>query len=263
MGSENTTLFLGASTYDGKPIAVQAMSVGRASDNEKTGDMIQHMITSTEKPPVDKDAAVSACGGCPFLEKGICYVNKAWLRKAWNRIQDTILDLSEFRRLRRVKRQPHRIGSEGDPCAVPLAFWRDFFKTVRPKGWTSYVHGWKSRKMHTTGEMATACDPGFAAFSMASCDTVEERKEAKALGYRTARVAIEGEALLDGEIICPAIKTDGRIQCADCLLCDGDAMGRASFSPYFKGKNRPDIVFPVHGGAGQQAKFANLVEAVG
>ena len=40
-------------------------------------------------------------------------------------------------------------------------------------------------------------------------------------------------------------------------------MGKASFSPYFKGKNRPDIVFPVHGGAGQQAKFANLVEALG
>ena len=260
---KNTTLFLGPSLYDGKRIAVQAMSVNRASENEKTGDMVQHMITSTEAPPVDKDQAVSACGGCALLASGICYVNKSWLRKAWERVEKTTANLRDFAKVRRVKRRPHRIGSEGDPCAAPLSFWREFFKTVRPKGWTSYVHGWKARKMHTTGDMAPACDTGFSAFSMASCDTVEERKEAKALGYRTARVAIEGEPLQKGEIICPAIKTDGRIQCAECLLCDGNASWiKSSFSPYFRGRVRPDIVFPAHGGAGQPDKFKNLVAAL-
>ena len=260
-----TTIYRGASAYNGEEVAVQAQSTRRAANNEKTGDMVQLAIWATGGIPADKDAQRAACGGCALLESGVCYVVKMRLRASWERISDVLLSLEDFRTIRRVKRRAIRIGSDGDPGAVPASWWGRFFATVRPRnGWTGYTHGWVPRTM-STGEVAPACDASMARWFMASCDTVEEREAAKALGYRTARVSQDGEPLQAGEILCPAISTNGRIQCADCLLCDGTADGRASASPYFrKGapEARPDIVFPAHGGAAQDRKFADLVAAM-
>ena len=261
----DTTLHRGPSYYNGEEIAVQAQCTHRPAKNDKTGDMVALAIWGTGGIPADKDAQRAACGGCALLESGVCYVVKMRLRASWDRIAATILSLADFRRIRRVTRRPIRIGSDGDPAAVPAAWWRTFFAEVRPhrRGWTGYTHGWKARPM-ITGEVAPACDPVMSRWFMASCDTAEERTAAKALGYRTARVSVDG-ILLPGEIECPAIKTKGRIQCDVCLLCNGLGDGESSASPYF-GKlateDHPDIVFPVHGGAGQAEKFANLVEAL-
>jgi len=272
MGKQSRTLYRGPSVYTGAEVAVQAQCTDRSMDNRKVGDMVGIAIWATGGHPADAVAQRAACGGCALLESGVCYVVKARLGASWRLIQATLMSLADFARLRRVRHRPIRFGTDGDPGAVPVAWWERFFATVRPRnGWTGFVHGWKARIMGD-GVQAPACDASLARWFMASCDTVEERAEAKDLGYRTARIAEPGAPLLEGEILCPAIKTDGRIRCEDCLLCDGNADGgrwhrkRKRPGPYFRHvplTERPDVVFYVHGGAGQDRKYANLVKALG
>ena len=262
----SNTLFRGPSVYNGAEVAVQAQCTHRPMNNRKVGDMIGIAIWATGGHPADAEAQVAACGGCALLKSGVCYVVKARLGDSWRLIQTALLSLFEFARLRRVRHRPIRFGTDGDPGAVPFAFWARFFEIVRPRrGWTGFLHGWKARTMGG-GKVAPACDPRMSEWFMASCDTVGERVAAKALGYRTARIAPDGALLLPGEILCPAIKTKGRIRCEDCLLCDGSGGGRRSPSPYWRklpSAQKPDVLFYVHGGAGQATKFLDLVKALG
>jgi hypothetical protein len=82
-----------------------------------------------------------------------------------------------------------RLGAYGDPAAVPARIWEA--ATARAAFWTGYTHQWR------------ICDPIFARWCMASCETKVEREEARALGYRTFRTTwtnawadrLEGENL--------------------------------------------------------------------
>ncbi len=57
---------------------------------------------------------------------------------------------------------------------------------------------------------------------MASVDSIGEQIEAQAQGWRTFRVRKDSDALLDGEVQCPASKWGGmKTNCADCKLCAG------------------------------------------
>src|SRR5262249_1361066 len=48
------------------------------------------------------------------------------------------------------------------------------------------------------------CDPGYARYCMASCETVADRRLATHLGYRTFRVRLPEQPLDEGGFVCPA-----------------------------------------------------------
>ena len=117
-----------------------------------------------------------------------------------------------------------RLGSYGDPTAVPYGVWVALL--AHCAGHTGYTHQWRSF-------------PEFATWCMASCDTSEEKSHAKALGFRTFRVApAEGWTLEGRESLCPASAEAGKkTNCQACHACGGT-----------QSKARVDIMIPAHGG---------------
>ena len=216
------TVWQGISQIDGvTPIVVIATfgKAGKASANEKTGDMIQTFILRADMEPWEaiqtgQDEAI--CGVCPHRGKasggtGACYVRvyqaplSTW--RSWDRGNAEAFDLERFRG-RKV-----RIGSYGDPAAVPVAVWQEIVAVAAAT--TGYTHQWRK------------ADPAFAAFCMASTDSVAERREARLMGYRTFHVRALGTGKGKGEIVCPASAEAGkRTVCASCLQCGGTGNGR-------------------------------------
>ena len=76
--------------------------------------------------------------------------------------------------------------------------------------WVGYSHQWRH---------IAAAD--WAGMLMASVDNDDEYRDAKALGWRTFRVALD-EGKASTEARCPASKEMGqRTTCNACLLCSG------------------------------------------
>jgi hypothetical protein len=119
-----------------------------------------------------------------------------------------------------------RMGSYGDPAAVPVAIWQAMMARVAAK--TGYTHQWHTGRFD-----------GLQAFCMASCDTASEHTVAKALGWRTFRVRLADEPLMAREIVCPASKEAGaKTSCDACKACGGNTA-----------KARVDIAIMAHGAA--------------
>ncbi|MGI9141651.1 MAG: hypothetical protein ACR2IJ_00520 [Fluviibacter sp.] len=105
-----------------------------------------------------------------------------------------------------------RLGTYGDPAAVPLALWETLI--AKAEGWTGYSHLWRT------------ADRGWSRLVMASADSQMDAKEAWLRGYRTFRVG--AEPMKGREVNCPASKEAGeRTQCIACKLC----MGSTSKAP--------------------------------
>ena len=103
-----------------------------------------------------------------------------------------------------------RIGAYGDPAAVPLSVWENIL--TKAAGHTGYTHHWKT------------CEPGLSKWCMASVDSPEERLIAHAMGWRTYRIATDGDPRFRGEALCPASEELGRkLTCARCMACNGNA----------------------------------------
>lgn len=207
-------LYTGPSQLDGKPIVVIATT---SSKNSKTGGIVQTWIMRSDVEPhtalkTGQDASV--CGDCPHrpANGGACYV--------------TVFQapLSVYRAYHRGSYQPAqrgqfagqivRIGSYGDPAAVPLHVWEDY--THETAGRTGYTHQWR-----------TADATGLGLYAMASCDVPEERTEAQAAGWRTFRVRLDTDAVMPGEVVCPASEEGGhKVTCSQCKACNGNATGR-------------------------------------
>ena len=116
-----------------------------------------------------------------------------------------------------------RIGSYGDPAAIPLSVWTDLLS--QSAGSIGYTHQWRT------------CAPEYSALVMASVETPEGRAEAKARGYRTFRIRETEETKLPGEVVCPGSAEAGKkLTCGACMACDGRQTGR-----------RSDIVIIAHG----------------
>jgi hypothetical protein len=108
-----------------------------------------------------------------------------------------------------------RVGSYGDPAAVPLSVWDEVCGAAGD--WRGYTHQWR------------VCDPGIRKYCMASCETPAQRDWAMALGYRTFRVRTKDQALEPGEIVCPASEEAGkRLTCAECKACSGARDSKAA-----------------------------------
>jgi len=207
-------LYEGDSLLTGEPIVVVATMGG---NNPKTDNdfksMVQTWIMLRDTPPheaVKSGNDEGVCGNCiqrPSVG-GACYVKtfqaplsiwRAYKRGKYN----SVINLENLRGAEL------RLGSYGDPSAVPFDIWRNLIDKVQPRLMTGYTHQMSHK----------AFDKRMAEVCMISADTPKVALKAHAQGFRTFRMTTDTEQLLPNEIICPN-DTDG-VKCIDCGLCDG------------------------------------------
>jgi hypothetical protein len=209
MKTNGKTIYTGQSMLDGQPIKAIATGTAKASDNAKTGDMLQLWIMPTTSKPteaVKNGADSSVCGVCPHRPSVAkswgykeCYVN---VGQAPNAVYRTT-----YPETGNTRAVPVRLGAWGEPTAIPF----DVLSPLTANGHTGYTHTWRD------------CDIRYQDILMASVDSPEEQAQAVAAGWRTFRCRTPEEPLLAGEISCPASKEAGyKSQCAKCLLCSGN-----------------------------------------
>ena len=204
-------MYEGASQIDGAPIVVIATL---KSSNRKTGDMVQTWILRQDLHPVESSAQgadVSICGNCPHRHNtgGACYVNigqaPAQVWKSYKKGNYPAFIPGEhdsFFMGRKV-----RLGAYGDPAAMPYEIAEQMVNMSL--GHTGYTHQ-ASRKFF---------DKRFLTLCQVSADTPKQAIKFQAMGAKTFRVALEGDALMNDEIEC--LSDSKGISCLDCGLCNG------------------------------------------
>lgn len=212
-------VYEGPSRIDGKPIVV--ILVGKTK-NRKTGDMVQSYILRSDMNPTDALKTgddESICGDCPH--RGIatgtgvkgrsCYVTvfqgpyavySAYKRGAYPKF-------SKKKAMAMLGDRMLRLGTYGDPAAVPINVWDSLVKIA--KSHTGYTHQWKDK---SNAEYRRLC--------MASVDNELDIPLAKGMGYRYFRVRSKYDPVLPNEIQCPASEEMGkRLDCSRCGACWG------------------------------------------
>jgi len=231
---QNGIIYRGPSRYDGAPIVVIA---NYTLGNRKTGGVVQTYILREDIDPRDASkngADASICGTCPHrgevttdparkIAKGrTCYVNLGQgVLITWRAYHRNAYPDAMRARLRAAigAGRVVRIGTYGDPAAVPDHVWTDLLRDAPSH--TAYTHasGWR---------------PDLA---MQSADTYAQAQAAWQRGHRTFRV-VQGVDEIDrkNEVLCPASKEAGqRTTCAACKLCGGTTT-----------KSRKSIAIPMH-----------------
>ena len=232
-------IYRGPSELDGKPIIVIATGLAKNSRNGKTGAAIQTWIMREDIKPTDAahtGADASVCGDCRHKGKIVdgknidrsCYVTlfQAPLN-VWNSYHRGIYAAPSASALPGLLAGFFiRVGSYGDPAAVPVHVWQSI--TGKASGWSGYSHQWKTAPL------------ALADFCMASADTPAEAIQAQARGWRTFRVAAPGDAFkMKREVVCPASKEAGqKTNCAACKACGG-----------ISAKAKANITIQAHGSA--------------
>lgn len=223
--------YRGLSKLDGvTPIVVVLTGIDAPSLNSKTGAMVQSWILVERRTPWGawRDGTDKAiCGDCVHRgdelgHKRSCYVNlghgPAQVMRTVER-GDVYPDCSGLLRgvaAHALAGRSLRIGSYGDPAAVPASLWRELLSEA--SHWTGYTHQWRRY-------------PEGQSFLMASVETAEERFLARAAGWRTfrvRRVTNDGpSSVLPGEAVCPASHEGGRAAtCESCGLCKGASLAK-------------------------------------
>ena len=207
-----------------------ATGFSKASDNRKTGDMIQIWILCKSVDPVEAiktglDRLI--CGNCRHRGDGTggsrsCYVNASHaplgIWRAWKAGRYPVLQFMDGFAGRKV-----RFGAYGDPTHLPLSLALAIAGVA--SGHTGYTHQWRKPSLQ-----------GWKQILMASVDTVAELVIARSMGWSTFRVTPDTDHHTV-ESLC-ASDRDGT-PCVDCLACAGVRGGLRS------------IHIPVHGsGAG-------------
>lgn len=215
-------IYRGPSLIDGAPIVAIATKLKRSGKaNSKTGEMVQTYILRADIHPVEAirtGADSSICGDCVHRGDGFegrtCYVSPNGFGSVYRAYaggsypEASPDDVAKLIRGRMV-----RLGTYGDPAAVPSKVWRALVK--HSEGWTGYTHQWRKRFAQ-----------GLRKLCMASADSAGDAILAHAKGWRTFRVADSKAPSVGREIVCPASKEAGKLlQCIDCKACDG-ANGR-------------------------------------
>jgi hypothetical protein len=222
------------------------------TENPKTGNMIQLWILPRDISPLDAvrtgndDIVCFDCkhrGTVQFGPNGesvvtgrTCYVKVFQAPLAvWNAFQRgkyPTLDSRDYKFV--FSGRKVRFGAYGEPVLIPLAIMRAIARVS--DGWTGYTHQWHRYEYRA-----------YRSYLMASCDSEGDRITARANGWRTFRVRTATDALMRGEIACPASdEMNHRTTCERCNLCDG---ARAS-------DGRKDIAIIVHGSSA--AKFISI-----
>lgn len=216
-------IYRGPSRIDGLPIIVIATGLASSSANAKTGSMVQTWILRADIDPLGAlrtGADVSICGGCIHRPKGYdgttwtgrsCYVNVAqaplnvWRTAQRGRYATVPLDdIAEIFRGRNV-----RLGSYGDPAAVPASVWREV--TRHAAGWTGYTHQARNPKLRDVLE-----------WCQVSADSLADAEAARGAGVGSFRVLAPGETPAPFEMVCPASAEAGAVtDCNTCQACRG------------------------------------------
>jgi hypothetical protein len=194
-----------------------ATGFSKASDNRKTGDMIQIWILCKAVDPVEAikqglDRLI--CGSCVHRGDGTgggrsCYVNAGQaplgIYRAWKAGRYPTLQFMDIFAGRKV-----RFGAYGDPTWIPLPLALAIAGVA--SGHTGYTHQWRKPSLQ-----------GWRSILMASVDSIAELVIARSLGWSTFRVGSEASV---GESLCASERVG--TPCADCLLCAGARGGLES-----------------------------------
>lgn len=197
-------LYSGPSVITGEPIIAMLSGIERPSQNVKTGPMLQTWILNEDLDPTTavKEAKNTAiCGNCP-LKQDICYVIP-WQgpRAAYESYKKREYKTKNLKQLGRGHKI--RLGSYGDPAAVPITVWKDLLQYAH--GYTGYTH-------------SPEIEPGLKYYVQASTESQEEATRLQSLGWKTFRIKTENTPVMPNEILCPSSKG---VQCITCLKCDG------------------------------------------
>ena len=244
---KSSIIYSGPSLIDGSHIVCIAIIT---SNNVKTGNMLQTYIIRSDMSPMDASKTGSdyaICGNCihrgtptdnPDKKQALnrsCYVTlyqgptqvyKAFKRGLYpNATPEQITVIGSG--------QAVRMGSYGDPAAVPKSVWDNLL--MESTHWTGYSH---QSKLH-----GVIVDYSRVMVSVES--------KASAMGYhlngkRTFRVIPVAtwqeqgkQALLKSEILCPASNEAGnKATCIDCGLCKGSSSKGKSIAIVSHGTGR-------------------------
>lgn len=263
-------LYDGPSEIDGKPIVLIATF---KTDNDKTGDVIQTWILRKHVHPmeaINNGGDKSICGSCPL--RGIlelqakssyrsqrsvaksskhvnrhrgCYVAvQNAPRAVWTAYKNgnyPVYDAEQHNRW--FKMRGLRLGSYGDPTAVPLSVWKPILAIASQMSQPGYTHQWET------------CDQEWRHYVMASTHSESEVERANSLGWRSYRTRKSDEPLAASEIVCPASEEGNyRDTCETCGACDGCKPGQTA------GKRR-NIAIVVHGGKSKIAGTLAVIDA--
>jgi hypothetical protein len=207
-------LYRGPSLLDGNPVVV--IAIVSKSRNKKTGNVVQtYILRDNGKSPYNNAMALddyTICGECPHRRglNGACYVNLGQgPHSVFRGLLRDIYPYNPEQATMECAGRMVRIGTYGDPAAVPKYVWDNILHYAH--GHTGYSHQWK------TGKAKDYMD-----ILMASADNPQDYQLAHEMGYRTFRVRLESQSLLPGEFICPASKEGyKRITCDRCKACSG------------------------------------------
>ena len=190
-------LYEGPSLLDGKPIVVIATFRSR---NRKTGArVIQTWIIRADKDPRDvvaEERAFSICGSCPLVGTA-CYVlvHNAPL-SVWNKYMRGGYSYGT------LPEGMLRMGSYGDPGAVPLEIWTS---ALEGRDGVGYTHQYLMPHMQA-----------YRGILMASTDTMAQSIVALSMGWRVFAVG----HIPPGAVQCLA---DAKgLTCAQCRICNGN-----------------------------------------
>lgn len=239
--TRNVVFYDGPSELTGERI----LAIATASNgNRKIGHMLQLWIIPSISPieAVRNGRDEDVCGDCKLRgDHGVnraCYVEYfRSVENIWQSAQkpDNTARMTAEAFAGLVAGLQLRIGAFGDPVAIPMAAWMPLLVTAG--GWTSYTHAWRRREAQA-----------YRAFCMASVDTLEEQREAQALGWRTFRIRTSDLDALDaGEVMCPASDEAGhKVTCDRCSLCRGQARPAKSIAIIVHGSKQRYFPVAIH-----------------
>ena len=225
---EDCIIWQGNSPIDAAPIVAILTGLNSQSANTKTGDMPQVWILRSDVHPVEalrSGEDVSICGNCPHRpkqggEKALskaertCYVNPMSFSGVYKKFAadgyPIHSDLPLLGYDLEAAGSRVRLGAYGDPACIPLAILEAAFNRIPTTG---YTHRWRE------------CSTEYAAWTMASCETLQDVAAARMLGYRVFYAAAEPEKYdLSHKrfATCPASKEAGKVTtCRECMACGG------------------------------------------
>jgi hypothetical protein len=217
---KNGIIYQGPSLLDGAPIVVIA---NYSKSNRKTGGVVQTYILRADMNPLEASktgADFSICGDCKhkgtpttdktrktalkrtcyvILGQGVLVTYRAFLRGYYPKA-DNFEARAAIGKGRIV-----RLGTYGDPAAVPDYVWEQLLSGA--DSWLAYSHqsGWR------------------ADLAMQSADTMAQAIAHWQAGRRTFRVVQKlTEVDPAREVLCPASAEAGRrTTCEACKLCAG------------------------------------------
>lgn len=212
------------------------------SKNPKTGKMAQLYILPDSEFNTNREEKETVCGDCPLLTTRACYVNTSQAPAViYNKMKRGGYKSFDLSSLKGVK---IRFGAYGEPSLIPIHLFEKIVSVIA--GWTGYTHQWANKWAKP-----------YQKYLMASVESLEGKKAANAIGWRTFRIVSDINQIQSDEIMCPAsveykAKTNGKIvTCASCLLCSGTSA-----------RSKKNVAIVGHGGLASLSNIQTYVQGL-